>query len=257
MFVSVFYFIALTKVLLTPNKDTLKLFNIKKFNKQTKGDDSYTFIVNEENTIEEIEDYDDEGYMRLITLENTNIYYITKFYPDINLESSSKKIFDTFFCKSEKYDTKGKFISIVNNEEGYNISIDDILQKVLEEFGLVILLKNSNTNVHKYKNAIPYLKIPNNNYNLVWITIYTNKHDSSGNFYKIKIDADTLEELEQIPFYKTFDDNCYLKGLIIYWQNLSKQQYIASPHSESTKLYIKPTKVKTIPRQNGKSKNKN
>lgn len=115
MFVSVFYFIALTKVLLTPNKDTLKLFDIKKFNKQTKVEVSYTFIVIEGNTIEEIEDYDVEGYMRLITLENTNIYYITKFYPKINLKSTSNKIFGTFFCKSEKYDTNSKFISIVNN----------------------------------------------------------------------------------------------------------------------------------------------
>lgn len=208
------------------NTDRIEYFDIKKFNEQANGKSDYTITDDEGNQIQQFRG-SSGGYVRRVTPANSNITYITTFYPNGNLRSKAKELFSMFYGQSPNYDINGKLISTDNYDEGYKVTIEEIRQRVLKEFGLDILLKDSKTDVHRSKNTFTYLKVSGRNYNLYWITVPA---DEPEYFYRIEIDADTGEELGRIRYWSNGMGGReeYLKQLNLYREQQIKQQGLST-----------------------------
>lgn len=218
--------------------ERIEYFDIKKFNEQANGKSDYTITDDEGNQIQQFR-ASSGGYVRRVTPANSNITYITTFYPNGNLRSKAKELFSMFYGQSPNYDIKGKLISTDNYDEGYKVTIEEIRQRVLNEFGLDILLKDSKTNVHRSKNTFSYLKVSSRNYNLYWIIVPA---DETNYFYQIEIDADTGEELGRMRYWSNRVDNGtgYMKALRLYREQQIKEQGLpTTPKAEDSSSSFK------------------
>ncbi len=212
------------------NNKNMEYFDIKKFNEEANGRYIYTVTDDNGNMVEQSGNAS-EGYIRRFTPVNSNITYITTFYPNGSLEAKAKKLFSMFYGQSPNYDINGKLISTDNYDEGYKVTIEEIRQRVLNEFGRDILLTDSKTDVQRGKNTFSYLKVSSRNYNLYWIIVPA---DETNYFYQIEIDADTGEELGRMRYWSNRVDNGtgYMKALRLYREQQIKQQGLSTSKAE-------------------------
>lgn len=205
------------------NTDRIEYFDIKKFNEEAKGKSAYTITDDEGNQIQQFRG-SSGGYVRRVTPANSNITYITTFYPNGNLRSKAKELSIMFYGQSPNYDINGKLISTDNYDKGYKVTIEEIRQRVLNEFGVDIYAKNNqHIDVSRNINIPSILKISDKTYNLYKVTIPA---DEPEYYYEIEIDADTGKELGRIRYWNLgmAGANDYFEQLDLYHEQQRKEQ---------------------------------